>query len=257
MSRVFRIEKYVDQAEIVVPQDDNVAATRVVSNEAAHKERHKQVMAQFAELKETIADLGLTEADKSQEEIHVFEEELSVKRSELVRLKDEMRAIYQAIDDTKTQILTIKESGTDGKNISRAAEELSEIVKGTEEATNRILNSAEIVEQQASNLVASLQGDESQQALACEIQDSVMHIFEACNFQDLTGQRITTVVKTFCFIEQRLLKMMEIWGGAEGFMHVSPEEMEWRQGDGALLNGPSLQTDDDVASQDDIDALFD
>ncbi len=152
--------------------------------------------------------------------------------------------------------MTIKESGTNGDNISRAAEELSAIVKGTEEATNKILQSAEVVEINSSNLVAMLK-EESQQALACEIQDNVVNIFEACNFQDLTGQRITKVVKTFCFIEQRIYKMMEIWGGSEGFLDITPEELEFRQGDGALLNGPSLENDGDVASQDDIDALFD
>ena len=51
--------------------------------------------------------------------------------------------------------------------------------------------------------------------------------------------------------------MMEIWGGPESFLGVAPEELEHRQGDGALLNGPSVEGDMDVASQDDIDALFD
>jgi chemotaxis protein CheZ len=80
-------------------------------------------------------------------------------------------------------------------------------------------------------------------------------VFEACNFQDLTGQRITKVVNTLRFVEERIIKMMEIWGGADKFKDIEVE-LEHRMGDQGLLNGPSLGTDQDIASQDDIDALF-
>ena len=186
----------------------------------------------------------------------LLQSEINEKQQELARMKDEMRAIYLAIDDTKKQILTIKENGSEGREISRAAEELSAIVKGTEDATNNILQAAEVIDTNSSNLIASLQ-DESQQAVACEIHESIVNIFEACNFQDVTGQRITKVVKTFCFIEQRIEKMMDIWGGVDAFLDVTPEELDSRQGDKGLLNGPSLDNDVDVASQADIDALFD
>ena len=50
--------------------------------------------------------------------------------------------------------------------------------------------------------------------------------------------------------------MIEIWGGMESFEDVVPESLDAREGDDRLKNGPSLETDEDVASQDDIDALF-
>ncbi|RMF05696.1 MAG: hypothetical protein D6773_04985, partial [Alphaproteobacteria bacterium] len=89
------------------------------------------------------------------------------------------------------------------------------------------------------------------------IQELVVQIFEACNFQDLTGQRITKVVRAFQFIEERVTRMMEIWGGIESFKEIEVVDPPKRDGDAALLNGPALETDEDVASQDDIDALFD
>jgi chemotaxis protein CheZ len=84
----------------------------------------------------------------------------------------------------------------------------------------------------------------------------VIHIFEACNFQDLTGQRITKVVATLKFIETHIVRMMEIWGGIEVFQELTPQAMAERDGDKKLLNGPKLDGEVGHASQDDIDALF-
>lgn len=248
MVHAFRIERYL-QNEVHQADPESLAA-----------ERHIEVMQELKKLTETI-EKGVEVKSESENQLkgkaeEIILEEIEEKRAELYKLKEEMREIYRAIEDTKCQILTIKESGSDGHQIDRVAEELSLIVKGTEEATENILQSAETIDNNASNLVASLQ-DKSQQELACEIQDNIINIFESCNFQDLTGQRITRVVKTFCFIEQRIQKMMEIWGGPESFLGITPDELEHRQGDGALLNGPALEGESDVASQDDIDALFD
>ncbi len=256
MSRAFRIERYLDPVETVefTPKSQN----------KDQDTRHKEIMDKLNSIEAALANGGGGSADvlafhaeqakqAANDPIHA---EVEKKRAELIHMKNEMREIYKAIDDTKTQILTIKESGANGQQMARAAEELSMIVKGTEEATNNILCAAELIEGNAANLVASIES-ESQQAMACEIQEQIVGIFEACNFQDLTGQRITKVVKTFCFIEQRVLKMIDIWGGPESFLNVTPEELESRQGDGALLNGPSLENETSIANQDDIDALFD
>lgn len=248
MSSAFRIERFM-QPDIIDEGAGDVAA-----------QRHNEVMDALGSLKKAMAagiPAEAATADSADDKAtKIIFQEIEEKRGELERLRREMREIYQAIEQTKCQILTIKESGSDGQKMDRVAEELSLIVKGTEEATDNILHSAEMIDNNASNLVASLQCG-SQQALACEIQEQIVNIFESCNFQDLTGQRITRVVKTFCFIEQRIMKMMDIWGGPESFHDVTPDELESRQGDKSLLNGPSLEMDEDVASQEDIDALFD
>jgi chemotaxis protein CheZ len=98
--------------------------------------------------------------------------------------------------------------------------------------------------------------DEQNQALAADIQDRVIKIFEACNFQDLTGQRITKVVATLKFIETHIVRMMEIWGGLEAFKDIETEKIAVREGDTRLLNGPKIDGDAGHASQDDIDSLF-
>jgi chemotaxis protein CheZ len=38
-----------------------------------------------------------------------------------------------------------------------------------------------------------------------------MELITACSFQDLTGQRINTVVNTLSYVEERLQKLIDIW----------------------------------------------
>jgi chemotaxis protein CheZ len=42
-----------------------------------------------------------------------------------------------------------------------------------------------------------------------------MGLFEACSFQDITGQRITKVVRSLTYVETRVNKLIEAWGRSE------------------------------------------
>jgi chemotaxis protein CheZ len=139
--------------------------------------------------------------------------------------------------------------------MTRVSGELDAVVAGTEKATESILSAAEFIDDHAMQLAAHVK-TERDRALAAEIQEQVVLIFEACNFQDLTGQRITKVVSTLNFVENRIDRMIEIWGGIEQFNGIEPDRPAPATGDKALLNGPALDTDVGRASQDDIDALF-
>lgn len=172
---------------------------------------------------------------------------------EAMKIRHELEAMYEAINRTKREIATLHVSGCNGHELSRVTDELDAVVDGTEQATETILEAAEIIDDRANSLTASLAG--VNRGLAQDIQDNIVLVFEACNFQDLTGQRITKVVNTLRFVEERILKMMDIWGGADKFKDIEVE-LDHRMGDQALLNGPSLGNDMDIASQDDIDALF-
>lgn len=172
---------------------------------------------------------------------------------EALKIKVELDAMYEAIHKTKREIATLHVSGCNGHELARVTDELDAVVFGTEGATEQILAAAEAIDNQAAVLAATLKGEN--QNVATDIQDQVVQIFEACNFQDLTGQRITKVVNTLRFVEERIIRMMEIWGGIESFRDIEIE-LEHRMGDQALLNGPALNTDQNIASQDDIDALF-
>jgi chemotaxis protein CheZ len=173
---------------------------------------------------------------------------------EALRLKVELDSIYEAINRTKREIATLRYAGAQGQEITRVTDELGAIVLGTETATNSILAAAEKIDDLSSNLSSRLSGGD--QEIAREILDHVISIFEACNFQDITGQRISKVVNAMRFVEERVHHMIDIWGGLESFKDVETVDDSRRQGDAALLNGPALASDKGVTSQNDIDALF-
>lgn len=173
---------------------------------------------------------------------------------EALRLKVELDSISEAIERTKREIATLRYAGTQGQEINRVTDELGAVVMGTETATNSILAAAERIDELAGNLSSRLSGGD--QDFAREISDQVISIFEACNFQDITGQRISKVVNAMRFVEERVHQMIDIWGGLESFKDVQTHEDRQRQGDSALLNGPALANDEGVTSQDAIDALF-
>jgi chemotaxis protein CheZ len=175
--------------------------------------------------------------------------------TEAHKLKAELDLIHAAINKTKHEIATLHVTGFEGPEMRRVTHELDAIVGGTEQATERILSAAEFIDQTANTLSAVGKG-EQEKALAHDIRERVIQVFEACNFQDLTGQRIEKVVATLKFIEQHIVRMIDIWGGIESFKDLTPEAMAEREGERKLLNGPKLEADVGHASQDEIDALF-
>ncbi len=110
---------------------------------------------------------------------------------------------------------------------------------------------------QAASALSKVTSPDQQKILSEEIQERVVSIFEACNFQDLTGQRISKVMTTMKFIENHITVMMDIWGGVDAIKTHAPPIVDAREGDARLLNGPKLEGDVGHASQNDIDALFD
>ena len=176
--------------------------------------------------------------------------------AEAAKLKGELDLIYDAINRTKQEIAAVHLTGFQGPEMARVTNELDAIVGGTENATEQILTNAEEIDQLAATLAPRLKNDQNA-ALIADVQERVIKIFEACNFQDLTGQRITKVVSTLKFIETHILRMMEIWGGLDAFKDIEAEKMEKPKGDAGLLNGPRIEGEAGHASQDDIDALFD
>lgn len=227
---------------------ERIGAINIQSEDANDKDsiRHRELMDALTELRNGLAP----QQEISTELLDRYRSELEDARA----IKAEMDEIYQAIAETKQEIATLHHTGFGEEQLATVSDQLDAVVGHTEAATETILSSAEKIDADASNLVAALKG--TNHDLAADIQDQVVMIFEACNFQDITGQRITKVVDTMKFIEERVGHMMEIWGGIESFNGVAPLEMEKPEGDAALLNGPSLEHEEDTASQDDIDALF-
>jgi chemotaxis protein CheZ len=171
------------------------------------------------------------------------------------KLKIELDLIHEAINRTKQEIAVLHGKSFNGDEMARVTGELGAVVGGTEEATQQILEAAEAIDQAASAL-AKVTSPDQQAQLSEDIQDRVVAIFEACNFQDLTGQRISKVMTTMKFIEHHINVMMDIWGGVDAIKAHAPAVVDDRVGDARLLNGPKGLDEVGHASQDDIDAMF-
>ncbi len=91
--------------------------------------------------------------------------------------------------------------------------------------------------------------------LCDRIAEKSIEGMEACGFQDLTGQRISKIVRSLRFIEERVDAMTEICGreGIEALASGLPSDDEDLK-DGVTLQGPQLPGE--AVSQDEIDKLF-
>jgi len=212
-----------------------------------HAHNHDEIMSELRALRSLVKPAEQV----TQQMIDAYKAQIT----EAAKLKSELDLIHEAINQTKQEIATVHITGFEGPEMARVTNELDAIVGGTETATETILANAEEIDQMAHTLLARLK-DEQNQSLAQDMQDRVVKIFEACNFQDLTGQRITKVVTTLKFIETHIVRMMEIWGGLEAFKDIEAEKIAPREGDARLLNGPKIEGEVGHASQDDIDSLF-
>jgi chemotaxis protein CheZ len=206
--------------------------------------RHAEIMRELAALRALIA--GRAQARANVSDIR--------EASEAARLRNELQLIHDAINHTKKELAALHVSSFEGEPMTRATNELDAVMGGTEQATQKILAAAEEIDQAANTLSAALKS-ETEQGMTQDIQDCVIQIFEACNFQDVTGQRITKVATTLKFIEEHVLRMIEIWGGQDTFKALTNvaaiEHAVVR-----LVNGPRLDGDDGHASQNDIDLMF-
>ncbi len=143
----------------------------------------------------------------------------------------ECQSLADYIDDARQEISSLSPDHSDAVGIPRAGLELEAIVQQTESATNTIMESAEQI----------MEADSSDsEAYAATVDEAVMKIFEACSFQDITGQRISKVVSTLEHVEDRVSKLVNILGVMDGNKKADNVNEEVDE-DKALLNGPALE----------------
>ncbi len=177
---------------------------------------------------------------------------IDVEETEAVQV--EIARMVRMLSHAKSEIAAIKHPLSGDDRISSASSQLDAIVEATESATTDILGASEKIEEGINKLGALHPLDDETTEIVGDIAQHVVSILEACNFQDITGQRISKVVTTIRFIEDRVINMIEIWG-AEHFTGIPLPQEDVQDDDAALLNGPQLAGDG--LQQAEIDALFD
>jgi chemotaxis protein CheZ len=178
-------------------------------------------------------------------------DELTPHIAELRRFIDRRLAELSAEVHGATQLLGFSESNLSGQlgklqqelgsMLARPAEatrnsglELEAVVQSTEAAANQIMEAAEAIGD-------TLRAAFTDKVALTAINAKIDAIFEACAFQDLTGQRVRRAIEHLQHMESALT----------GILAPPGTEVEIR-----LPSPPTVQSTGDYQSQDDIDALF-
>jgi len=167
-------------------------------------------------------------------------------------LKTELMGLFQYIKRVRQEIAAIHQGAEEDHDFEGMGEQLDAIVKATEQATNTIMAAMEKNDQAVAQLKGMI-ADPAQTALLDQINENDQSVYEACSFQDITGQRVSKVVKSVTFVEDRVNSLIKLWGKDA----VEKEEVERddKTDDEKLLDGPQLEGKGlDQAA---IDALFD
>jgi len=164
-------------------------------------------------------------------------------------VRREIGDLVAYLDSARREIAAISPAEIKHRDIPGATDELDAVVGATEMATNTILDAAEELSDLASDLTAEQQK---------RVGDIAARIFEASNFQDITGQRITKVVTTLRHIESKVTALARAFGEDVGTVSdaepaLQPETLAGTD-DTDLLNGPQLPGAGNT--QEDIDALL-
>ena len=217
--------------------------------------RHRETMEAIARLHSQISELRASEAGLSSYAEAAFSWAAAPENDQL---RAELRALQAAMNDTRREIAALRQMGKPPAHLATATDELDAVVHATESATECILAASERIDQ----LLSALRNRASTEEAAGidEIGEQVTRIFEACNFQDITGQRITKVVNALKFVEARVDRMIEVLGG-DGLIEQVGQEVvaadiqgQATDDESHLLCGPQL--DQHKISQDEIDRFF-
>jgi chemotaxis protein CheZ len=161
----------------------------------------------------------------------------------------EIEELASTVANARAEIAALGADDINDSHIPSATDELDAIVAHTATATDSILECCEKIDTITSRLAPED---------AALMQSVVTSIYEACSFQDITGQRITKVVVTLKAIEAKVAHIMDVFhpDAKAGRTEATPvaRKPAAPQTDADLLNGPQLPAN--AMDQSDIDALL-
>jgi len=158
----------------------------------------------------------------------------------------ELEGLGRTVARAKAEIASLRVDDITESHIPSATDELDAIVGHTAHATNEILDCCEVFE-----AVATKVGGEEAIALG----NAVTRIYEACSFQDITGQRIGKVVAALKAIEMRVAAVTSRFAGEAASTPPSAAASITAESEGRrLAEGPQLPGAG--VSQADIDKML-
>ncbi|MFN7038473.1 MAG: protein phosphatase CheZ [Alphaproteobacteria bacterium] len=183
-------------------------------------------MAQMDQIMSIFVDTLKAQVD-NENELNIF--------NDIEKISQQLKFAQQELKDLNPK--TIADDFIPG-----AASELTAVTEATEKSTNTILDAAESIQ----NLALKINDPE----IVNQINEKTTLIFEACNFQDITGQRLNKVTKILEDIDSTVNSLIEATSGIAS----SKKKKEADVVAPTLMNGPQLEQF--APSQSDIDDLF-
>src|SRR5690242_469386 len=156
---------------------------------------------------------------------------------------EELAVLRDMIARSERELATLR----NGAPMPRMQNELAASIGDMDQGTHKVLRSAEAIDESARALCATLK-DDYKRGLAHEILEQASHIYEACNFQDIAGQRINKAIAALKVAEQQLSRLYNLWGDLQQIPVAPPSDK--------LVNGPKLVGDSGHADQNEIDRMF-
>lgn len=178
-----------------------------------------------------------------------------------LRLYKEVVDLAKVIENAKLEMAALQPAEIRDQHIPTATDELDAVVGATEQATFAIFDACDVI----TGIAGQIDPENS-----AKLSEQVTKIFEACNFQDITGQRISKVVRTLKHIEAKVDMIVAAFGDevrqnhaghhaahhaaaaahAPNFATDRPED----DPETALLHGPQMASN--AMDQDEIDRLL-
>jgi len=177
-----------------------------------------------------------------------------VSESQYDALQREVLGLFENIQKFKSELASVNHPDAKHDLIGTAGDQLNSIAEETTAAADDIMAAAEAIDKVNTELLEQIKYGGAKPMFR-EIGENVSKIFEACSFHDLTGQRLTKVVKTINAIEGALNSLVVIVGKDAIAALPSTDHGIHKDDDGVELAGP--QSEGQGLNQDDIDKLFD
>ncbi len=166
-----------------------------------------------------------------------------------LHVRDEIRDLLTYVQGAMRELADLRPRALSAREIPDASNQLDAIVAATEEAAEKMMDVAEEIE-----ALANTTGAANDDFLP-RMTDIATRIYEASSFQDITGQRISKVMRILQHLEQKLGSLAETLGDEDTSDDAPAVDPLGEIDDPkALLHGPQLPTE--ANSQDDIDALL-
>jgi chemotaxis protein CheZ len=116
------------------------------------------------------------------------------------QLHDQLTSISSYIQNMRSELAQMRSIEISHNHIPTATDELDAVVSETAKATGTIMDACEKIE----GIAGTMDGQN-----ADDLRQAVTSVYEACTFQDITGQRINKVVKALKNIEAKVGEILD------------------------------------------------